>query len=340
MSIVFNRILCFKQLSLINSQRLQSRWIETKSIKTILDSNTKDDLIRVIGWVKSYQNKKSIKFVHLNDGSDCRQLQLVITKETAKDEMDQIETLFKDIHFNAAVEVTGKVLKSSHKQQNVELHVNKIKLISNSDENETIDYPFEMRHNYSLEQVRKKLHLRGHDLVFASVLRFRSRFLFEIHKFFQNEEVCQINTPILTSNNCEGGCETFQADQTQFLSTATQKSDEINDVKKRGFFLKPVYLTASAQLHLEALTTGIGNVYTLSPTFRAERSLTRHHLAEFYMLEVELIDMNELNDLLNFVEKFIKTVCSNIINNSNQFDINLIVESSNKNGKYYLIIIN
>ena len=65
----------------------------------------------------------------------------------------------------------------------------------------------------------------------------------------------------------------------------------------KHFFLKPVYLTASAQLHLETMTSTLAKVYTLSPTFRAEKSLTRHHLAEFYMLEAEMIDMNEFAKL-------------------------------------------
>jgi asparaginyl-tRNA synthetase len=74
------------------------------------------------------------------------------------------------------------------------------------------------------------------------------------------------------------------------------------------FFGDSVYLTSSAQLHLEALTTNLSRVYTLSPTFRAEKSLTRHHLAEFYMLEAELIDMSSLDKLMDFVELFLKTV--------------------------------
>ena len=83
-----------------------------------------------------------------------------------------------------------------------------------------------------------------------------------------------------------------------------------------NFFLRSAYLTASAQLHLETMTTTLGKVYTLSPTFRAEKSLTRHHLAEFYMLEAELIDMNNLDQLLDVAEDFLKTVSLNILTKS------------------------
>lgn len=72
------------------------------------------------------------------------------------------------------------------------------------------------------------------------------------------------------------------------------------------FFSRPAYLTASAQLHLEAMTSTLGKVYTLSPAFRAEKSLTRHHLAEFYMLEAESIDMRDLDQLMNLAEDFLR----------------------------------
>ena len=97
------------------------------------------------------------------------------------------------------------------------------------------------------------------------------------------------------------------------------------------FFNKPVFLTASAQLHLEALTNNLGKVYTLSPTFRAEKSLTRHHLAEFYMLEAELIDMNDLGQLLDFVELLVKNVSSRVHERFNKNDLQLMV-SENKKG--------
>lgn len=93
-----------------------------------------------------------------------------------------------------------------------------------------------------------------------------------------------------------------------------------------------MFLTASAQLHLEAMTTNLGRVYTLSPTFRAEKSLTRHHLAEFYMLEAELIDMNELETLLRFVEDLLKTVSRSVYSKFNALS-HLDVEHAEKTGR-------
>ena len=131
----------------------------------------------------------------------------------------------------------------------------------------------------------------------SSILKFRSELTACVHDFFYKKSFTQIHTPLLTTNNCEGGCETFQV--------KTKDSKE--------FFGASVFLTASAQLHLEAMTTNLSRVYTLSPTFRAEKSLTRHHLAEFYMLEAELVDMSRLETLLDFVETFVKTVSVRIL---------------------------
>lgn len=96
---------------------------------------------------------------------------------------------------------------------------------------------------------------------------------------------------------------------------------------KHHFFHRPAYLTASAQLHLEAMTTTLGNVYTISPTFRAEKSLTRHHLAEFYMLEAELVDMNNLDQLLDFAEIFIKQTATETYKKLEKNQLGIITSS-------------
>lgn len=106
-----------------------------------------------------------------------------------------------------------------------------------------------------------------------------------------------------------------EKDQGLIIKDASKNTEtEIQKENLVNFFSRPAYLTASAQLHLETMTTTLGNVYTLSPTFRAEKSMTRHHLAEFYMLEAELIDMSNLDQLLDFAEDFLKRVCLNTLN--------------------------
>lgn len=291
--------------------------LQTKSVKNLLETDAKDlnsDLLRVIGWVKSVRDQKEIKFLHLNDGSDTRALQLVVLMENLKENKQKLENLFAKLHLNTSVEVTGVLQKSNHKQQTVELHVNDMNLIS---ECEPTTYPFKLKSKYSLEQLRQHIHLRSHNTLFASILKFRHDLTYSFHEYFYSNQFVQVHTPVLTANNCEGGCETFQA---------ITSHDELRNEAKY-FFHKPVYLTASAQLHLEAMTTSLARVYTLSPTFRAEKSMTRHHLAEFYMLEVELIDMNDLTQLLDLTENMIKQV---ILNTFKRFNAELFFELLNK----------
>lgn len=308
--------------------------IHTKSIRELLDmdeARIDQSKLRVVGWVKSIRDHRDIKFVHLNDGSDLRSLQLVFLNNNLKDDNvnKQMEKSFNELSFNTAIEVEGVLSKSIHKRQNVELHVTSLNVLGPCDAN---DYPFKAKGKYSLEQLRNHVHLRSHMTQFATIMKFRSELIMNIHKAFHDNRFTQVHTPILTSNNCEGGCETFQIhsnDKDDGLLKCTtddfnttknnQQDNNIPDESKKLFFSKPVYLTASAQLHLESMTTMLGNVYTLSPTFRAEKSLTRHHLAEFYMLEAELIDINNLEQLLDFSENFLKRVC---IDTFEKFSIN------------------
>lgn len=326
----------------------QLRSIQTKSIRNLLgleETKLDQSKIRVVGWVKSFRDQKEIKFIHLNDGSDSRNLQLVILAENFRQKENQ-EKLFNSIHFNTSIEVEGVLVKSTHKKQNLELHVTDLNIIGTCDPTE---YPFKPKVKHTLEQIRPYVHLRPHVDMFASILRFRSELTMSIHEFFHRNKFTQVHTPLLTSNNCEGGCETFQVNSNENdhglesqsaefkknLSNFENKDLENSQENLKYFFSKPVYLTASAQLHLEAMTTTLGNVYTLSPTFRAEKSLTRHHLAEFYMLEAELVDMNGLNQILDHVERFLKEVCLNTYEKFSKNDLDIILSNQAKNNMNY-----
>lgn len=297
------------------------RFIQTKSIKSLYDSDFLDSNIRVVGWVKSFRNQKEVKFIHISDGTDTRNLQLVISAEYLK-QPDEFEKILNLIHFNTSVEVEGKLVKSSHKHQSHELQVLDLKILTQCDPSE---YPFKPKVKQTLESIRPYVHLRSHVDQFSSIMKFRSQLVFNIHKFFNDKKFTQIHTPVITSNNCEGGCETFEV-------KSNEQDHGLEELKSesRHFFSKPVYLTASAQLHLEAMTTGLGNVYTLSPTFRAEKSMTRHHLAEFYMLEAEMIDMNSLDKILDFTEEFLKTVSIETYKSIHESEFNVIF-NRNKN---------
>ncbi len=124
-------------------------------------------------------------------------------------------------------------------------------------------------------------------------------------KVQQENGFVHIHTPITTSNDCEGAGETFRV----VPSTPPSSHDTtIVDAKPSEYFSHPAYLTVSSQLHLEAIASSLSRVYTLSPCFRAERSQTSRHLAEFWMLEAEWAFTSSVSDVSSLVEDAIRHV--------------------------------
>lgn len=155
------------------------------------------------------------------------------------------------------------------------------------------------------EYLRTIPHLRARTVNNAVLLRLRSQLIAGVTSFFNREGFVQTQTPIITSSDCEGAGEVF----TIFANTATRTDD---GEQLQHFFRTPKYLTVSAQLHLEALAQAVSKVWTLSPTFRAEKSDTPRHLSEFYMLEAEMCFLDDLNQLMDVVEKMLRSAVKSI----------------------------
>jgi asparaginyl-tRNA synthetase len=170
------------------------------------------------------------------------------------------------------------------------------------------------------EWLRTIPHLRTRIPHNGLILRLRSQVVASLTRFFHENDFVQAHTPIITSSDCEGAGEVFSvsadsdgadvghvANPTDAASIgATPTSTE------KHFFRMQKYLTVSAQLHLEALAQSVGNVWTLSPTFRAERSDTPRHLAEFYMLEVEMCFISDLSPLMDLIESMLRAVATDL----------------------------
>lgn len=165
-----------------------------------------------------------------------------------------------------------------------------------------------------MEHLRDCVHLRPRTQTLASALRIRSEASLAIHNFFKSKgysyaDFYHIHTPIITGNDCEGAGELFEL-----------KNSE-------DFFGKKAYLTVSGQLHAEIFALALGRVYTFGPTFRAEKSHTQRHLAEFWMviltkIEPEMIDFT-LTDTHTLAADLINHTVKHILNNNQQDLINL-----------------
>jgi len=124
---------------------------------------------------------------------------------------------------------------------------------------------------------------------------------------FAEQDFVQSHTPVITSSDCEGAGEVFTVSSNSDQKPAEGKAQTIEH-----FFRDPKYLTVSAQLHLEALAQSVGKVWTLSPTFRAERSDTPRHLSEFYMLEAEVAFESDMDRVMDIVEDMLRSVATTL----------------------------
>ena len=159
-------------------------------------------------------------------------------------------------------------------------------------------YPIAKK-KHSFEFLRTVAHLRPRTNTFGAVTRIRNRLAQSVHRFFDESGFYWVNTPIITSSDCEGAGDMFR------VSTLDQLHREQTDFSE-DFFGSETFLTVSGQLNLETHACALKKVYTFGPTFRAENSNTSRHLAEFWMIEPE-IAFADLQDNARLAESLLKT---------------------------------
>lgn len=189
-------------------------------------------------------------------------------------------------------------------KQSHELQVSSLRILGSNDaENSPLQPKYQ-----TPEFLRTIPHLRPRIPANALLLRVRSQLIASITRFFNEEGFVQTHTPIITSSDCEGAGEVFTVS-----SNVTASDQAKGEGETEHFFRTPKYLTVSAQLHLEALAQAVGKVWTLSPTFRAEKSETPRHLSEFYMLEAEACFVEDMSDIMDVVEKMLRTAATDLM---------------------------
>ena len=269
-----------------------SSMIRTK-IKSALHTSQPGETIKVCGWVRTRRDSKSgFSFVELNDGSCMANLQIVLDQN-----VPNYEKLIKDLTTGSSLSVTGKVIESPGKNQRIELHAEAFDLYGSADA-ET--YPLQKK-RHSFEFLREIAHLRPRTNTFGAITRVRNEAATAIHRFFQSRGFVYIQTPIITTSDCEGAGEMLAQVQTEIDFS-------------QDFFGKRASLTVSGQLEAEIFATSIGDCYTFGPTFRAENSNTTRHLAEFWMIEPEM-PFYDLQDNMALAESFVRDVISDVLEN-------------------------
>lgn len=255
--------------------------------------------ITVAGWVRTTRGSKEFSFIELNDGSFFKGLQIIASADLIN--FSEIE----NISVGSSLEIKGILVESPAAGQAFELKAQVITILNAA----PADYPLQKK-KHSFEFLRTIAHLRGRSNTFSAVFRLRSTLSFAIHQFFTNEGFNYIQTPIISTSDCEGAGEMFQVTTLNLKNPAKDNRGEIN--YNEDFFGKHAGLTVSGQLNAEALVMGLNKVYTFGPTFRAENSNTTRHASEFWMMEPEMA-FAELVDDMNLAEKMLKYLIAYVL---------------------------
>ena len=236
--------------------------------------------ITLKGWLFNKRSSGKIKFLILRDGTGY--LQCVYFKGNVSDEV--FETADR-IGQESSIEVTGKVKAEPRAPGGFELDATDLKIIS-----EAHDYPITPK-DHGIEFLMDHRHLWLRSSKQVAILKIRHRIVKAIRDFFDGKGFTLMDPPILTPNAVEGTSTLFETEY---------------------FDLGKAYLTQSGQLYAEAGALALGAVYTFGPTFRAEKSKTRRHLTEFWMVEPE-VAFADLNDDMDLAEEFLEYVVQTVL---------------------------
>jgi len=267
-------------------------------IATLMKSDAPEERVLIQGWVRTKRDSKGFSFVEVNDGSCLGNIQVV-----ADSSLSNYEDLRKLIA-GSAIGVTGRLVASPGKGQAWEIQASRIDIIGDASE----AYPLQKK-RHTDEFLRSIAHLRPRTNKYGAVFRIRSELSYAIHRFFKEHGFRYIHTPIITGSDCEGAGELFRV-TTLDVNDPPKSSGTVD--WESDFFGKEANLTVSGQLSAEMLAMALGDVYTFGPTFRAENSNTRRHVAEFWMVEPEMA-FCDLDCNMAFAEEMIQYLTAYIL---------------------------
>ena len=252
--------------------------------------------VTVCGWVRTSRDSKSMAFIELNDGTTLKHLQIVINKA----DFDDISDYMK---LGTALKVTGKTVKSAVAADSVEINAESIAVLGECPP----DYPLQKK-RHTLEYLRTIPHLRVRTNTFNAVFRVRSVVSACIHEFFQSRGFVYVHTPLITASDCEGAGEMFKVTTIGYSNDYKSEEEYYAD----DFFGRRAALSVSGQLEGEVAAMALGKIYTFGPSFRAEKSNTPRHVAEFWHVEPE-VAFAELPDIIEIAEALIKHIISTVL---------------------------
>lgn len=252
----------------------------------------------VIGWVRKIRKMKNKSFLEVSDGSCSETLQLVVASDAFPN----------TVSIDTCIRAFGQP-RLNPQNSGIEFAVKELTVVGSCD---SANYPLNDRSSVDTE--RHWMHLRPQSPSFGAILRLRHLLEYNIRSAYHDLGYFNVHTPLMTRMDCEGGGETFQI----------HNGNQFFDAHPEAEAAEGIHLTVSSQLHLEAAMNGLSKVFTMSPAWRAEKSLTRHHLAEFYMVEAETVDANCVSSLCAEAETLLQRVAISFLNSECTTDLELL----------------
>jgi asparaginyl-tRNA synthetase len=237
------------------------------------------ETVTISGWLYNKRTAGKLQFPIVRDGSGFLQC-VVSKKEVSEESWNDSDRATQE----STISVTGKVVAESRAPGGVELHVQEFKLAAMAD-----PYPISPK-EHGTDFLMNHRHLWLRSMKQHYVLLVRNEIEMAIRDFFYDRDFVLIDSPILTANAAEGTSTLFETD----------------------YFGDKAYLSQSGQLYLEPAAAAFGKVYCFGPTFRAEKSKTRRHLTEFWMVEPEVAFL-EFDGLQELAEEFIESIVGRVL---------------------------
>lgn len=254
-----------------------------------------DQEVKIGAWLANKRSSGKIAFLQLRDGTGF--IQGVVTKSDVGEEVFQ---LAKSITQETSLYVIGKVQKDERSPLGYELMVSGLEVI-----HQATDYPITPK-EHGTEFLMDHRHLWLRSKRQHAVMKVRNEIIRATYEYFNNEGFTKVDPPILTGSSPEGGSELFHT----------------------KYFEEDAYLSQSGQLHLEAAAMALGKVFSFGPTFRAEKSKTRRHLIEFWMIEPEMA-FYEHEDNLKVQEEYVSHVVQSVLKNC-QIELKILGRDTSK----------
>ncbi len=276
--------------------------------------------VTVRGWVRTRRDSKAgLSFVNVSDGSCFAPIQVV-----ASSDLPNYESEVKKLTAGCAVIATGTLVASQGQGQSYEIQAQSLEVVGWVED--PLTYPIQPK-PMSPEFLREVAHLRPRTNLFGAVTRIRNCLAQAAHRFFHENGFLWISTPIITTSDAEGAGEMFRVSTRDLANLPRTDKGEVDF--SRDFFGKETFLTVSGQLNVEAYALSLSKVYTFGPSFRAEKSNTTRHLAEFWMIEPE-IAFADLAEDARVAEQFLKYLFKAVLDERAD-DMAFIAERVDKN---------